>query len=102
MVAHRHGARFLHLADLRELLALFAHGDGTDRTHFRQIYLFGTLDDIAHDRRVIADGRSVRHTADLRKTAPDRRRAAAGNILFILETGFAQMHVHIDERGKDV
>lgn len=100
VVADGDRARLFHLAHFGQLLSLFADGDGADGMHLAHPRLFPAGDDIADDRRVVADGRGIGHAADLREPAAHRRRAAAGDVFFILEPRLAQVNVHVDQAGE--
>ena len=102
VVADGDRASLFHLAHFGQLLALFSDGDGADGMHLAHPRLFSAGDDIADDSRVVADGSGVGHAADLREPAVHRRRAAAGDVFFILKTRLAQVDVHVDQAGEHV
>ena len=70
--------------------------------HLTESHFFGARDDVTDDRRIVADGISVGHTANLRKAAGNCRRTAAGDIFFVLKTRLAQVNVHIDQTGENI
>src|SRR2546426_12103553 len=63
VVRHRHGPRAHHFAELGELLALLAHGDGADRIDPREPGAHRLPHDEADRRLVVGDGAGVRHRA---------------------------------------
>ena len=102
VVGDRHGARFFHLPDIRQLFPFLSLRNGADGTHFAEIYFLRAMADIAYHHLVVRDRRGVRHTANLRKAALYGRLAAAFDVFLVFEAGFSQMHVHINEPGEYV
>ena len=58
-------------------------------------------DDVLDAERVVENGFGVGHAAHRREPAECRRARSAGDVLFLLEPGFAQVHVDVDEAGND-
>ena len=96
-----HGARRLHRADRGEVFPFLPLRDRADGTHLAQIHFLRAVDDVGDDHLVVRDGPGVGHAADLRESASDRRRAARSDVLLLFKSRFAEMHVHVDESGKD-
>ena len=57
--------------------------------------------DVAGDRGVVVHRRGVGHGADGGESARGRRARSALDGLGMLEAGLAQVHVHVDEAGRD-
>ena len=59
------------------------------------------LDDVAGDRGAVVHRLGVRHAADGGESARRRGARPALDGLGVLEAGLAQVHVHVDEAGRD-
>ena len=101
IVRDRDDARFVHGADGREFLAETAFGDGADGEHVDAGDFAGTLHDVAGHGVAVVDRRRVGHTANGGEATCRRRPRAALNGFGVLDAGFAQVHVHVDETGRD-
>ena len=61
----------------------------------------GALHDVAGDGGAVVDRQRVRHAADGGESARRRRARAGFDGLGVLDARLAQMHVHVDEAGRD-
>ena len=100
VVAHGHGARTDHLAELGERLAHLPDGDGADGIDARATGALGLADDEADRRLIVRDRIGVRHRADRGESAGRRGARARGDRLDILAARLAQMAVHVDEARR--
>ena len=101
VVGERDAAGLLQVAELGELLALLAAGDGADRVDPHRALRAGPLDDRARDPRGVVHGVGVGHGAD-RGEAAGRRRARAGrDRLLVLAPRLPQVGVDVDEARAD-
>ncbi len=57
--------------------------------------------EIAQYFRIVERGECVRHAGDRSKTAAHRRLGSRRDRFLLGKTGLAQMHVHVDESGRD-
>ena len=107
-VHHRHAvvgdgddARALHLADLRQALALESDRDGTDRMDARPSGSRGALEDVARHRAVVVHRVGVRHARDGGEAAGERGAHARRDRLLVLVARLAEVDVDVDEPGHD-
>ena len=88
-----------HLGDDFALEAL-AHGSGGIDAALA--HLGGAGDHVADHDAVVGNGVGVRHGAYAGEAALDSSARAACDIFLVLETGLAQMHVHVHQAGNKV
>ena len=69
--------------------------------HIGKLSALGLLDHETGHRSVVVYRMRVRHRAHRRKTAGHRGGRAAGNRLFVFLARLAQVHVHVDETGRN-
>ena len=89
-----------HRADLGEALTRKASGHGTDRTHR---HVAGRVPERLHlldDARAVLHGHRVGHREDRREAAGRRGARCREHRLALLEPGFAQVGVQVDETGE--
>ena len=101
VVGDGHDPGIFHGADGGQLLARAVLGDRADGENVGDRLLARALDDVAGDGGVVVHRQRIRHAANGRESA-GRRGARAGLDGFgVLDTGLAQMHVHVDEARRD-
>ena len=86
-----------HGADLRQLLALAAFGDGADRENIDRGIAAGAFHDETRHRRAVVDRNRVRHAADGGESTRRRCPGAALNRFGVLDARFPQVDVNIDK-----
>ena len=91
----------LLLAELGELLALRADRHGADRIDARELRLGRLLQDELRDPGVVVHRIGVRHAGDGGEAAGHGGCRAGGDRLLVLLPGLAQVHVDVDEAGRD-
>ena len=100
VVRERDRAGGFEFAEFGDLFALLSDGDRGDGIDLCKPHLFGARLDVFDDIFVVGHRLGVGHAAHSRKASRDRGAAAALDVLFVLETGLAQVDVHVDERGQ--
>jgi hypothetical protein len=97
VVAEHAHARVDHLAHLGERLTGESFRDRADREHLTQSRRRREIADLVDDRGVIGHRLGVRHRGD--GGVPTERRGARAGLdrLLVLEAGFAQVRVQVDE-----
>ena len=78
-------------------LALLADAHGANGEHTHGGDLPCAIDDELGHGAGVVDGLRVRHAGDAREAAGGRCGAAAGDVLLVLEAGFAQVNVYVDK-----
>ena len=101
IVRERDAAGGLLLAELRQLLAFRADRHRADRIDAGEVRLGRLLDDELRDAGVVVDRIGVRHARDRGESAGDRRGRAAGDRLLVLLSRLAEVHVDVDQSGRD-
>ena len=101
IVGHRHAAGRLEIRNLGEVLAPRSDRHGADRIHARQAGLDGPLQDELRHARLIVHRIGVRHARDGGEAAGDGRGDTGRHRLLVLLSGLAQVHVHVDQTGRD-
>ena len=101
VVGDGHGAGLPHRADGREFLALAAAGDGADGKHVDHRVPPRLFDDVGGDGGAVVHRRRVGHGADGGESTGGGGARAALDGFRVFEPGLAQMHVHVDEAGRD-
>ena len=101
VVRNRNDAGVFHLAHLGEFRPFRLFRDRANRKHVREIRALCLLDYKARHGRVVIDWMRVGHRANCREAAGDRGRRAAGNRFFVFLPRLAQVHVQVDETGRD-
>ncbi len=91
----------VHRAELGELLALQADGDGADRLHVAVAGGLAEPPDLLDHARGVRDGEGVGHRVDGGEAAPGRRLGAGQHGLGVLAAGLAQVGVQVHQAGQD-
>ena len=97
----RDDAGTVHLADLREALALEPEGERADRVDARALRDASSIEDVLRDGRAVVRRLRVRHARDRREAAGERCRDAGRDRLLVLVPRLAQVDMHVDEPGDD-
>jgi hypothetical protein len=101
IIGDRHAPGLTKLRDVGELLAFLTARHGTNGIDTRQVRLRGLFQNVLGHPSVVVHGNGVGHARD-RGEAPGHGRCSPGRHgLLVLLTGFAQVHVHVDEAGTD-
>ena len=101
VVGERDAAGGLLLAELGQLLAFRADRHRADRIDAREVRFGRLLEDELRDAGVVVDRIGVRHARDRGESAGDRGGRAGGDRLLVLLPRLAQVHVHVDQPGRD-
>jgi hypothetical protein len=99
IVGHRHAAGFLQLGDVGQLFALLSARHGADWIDAGQVCFRRLLQDQPRDPGVVVHRPGVRHARHGRESAGHRRGDAGRDGLFMLLTGLAKVHMHVDQSG---
>ena len=97
VVGERHGAVGNHVTHLGDDLALQAVRHGACRVHAALAHLGGAALHVFDHGAIVGHRVGVGHGAHAGEAAMGRGARAAGDVFLVLETGFAQMHVHVDK-----
>ena len=89
-----------HVAHLGDDLALEALGHGAGRVHAAVALGGGYGLDVLDDHAAIGHGVGVGHGAHAGEAALGRSSGLGGDVTLGLETGLAQMHVHVHQAGE--
>ncbi len=94
------GGRIVHGAELGELLALQADGDGADGLHVAVAGLLAEPPDLLDDTGGVGDREGVGHGVHGGEAADRRGLGAGQDGLGVLAAGLAQVGVEVDEAGQ--
>ena len=96
------GTGGFHLAHFGQFRAVRRFCDRTDRENIGEAGTLGLFDHITRDRGIVVDRVCIRHRANARPTARNRRRTARRDRFLMLLSRLAQMDVHVDKtRSND-
>ena len=101
VVADRDGALGVHRADVGQPFPLAALGDRSDGVDVDRRCPARALHDEARDLRRVVDRQGVRHAADRREASGRRGPRTALDGFGVLDPRLSQMHVDVDESGRD-
>ena len=101
VVGEGDGAALDQPADLGQLLALAALGDGADGKDVGVAGALGLEEDELGGGLAVEGRLGVGHAGDRRDAAGQRRRGAGGDGLVLLAARLAQVDVHVDQAGAD-
>ncbi|MDF9802525.1 hypothetical protein M2436_001072 [Streptomyces sp. HB372] len=94
------GGGVVHRAELGELLALQADGDGAHGLHVAVAGLLAEPPDLLDDAGGVGDGEGVGHGVHGGEAADGRGPGAGEDGLGVLAAGLAQMGVQVDQAGQ--
>ena len=100
VIGEGNGAVGHHVAHFGDDFALQALGCGTGHMDTALTDSCCTGKDVFHTQGIVDDGIGVSHAAHGGETAMGSRTGAGSDIFLLLETGLAQMHVHVDQTGN--
>ena len=97
IVRYRDAAGLHEFADLGERLATLSEADSADGVHVHRSRRRRAFEDQFGHGAVVVDGVGVRHAGDAREPTGSGGSNPGCDRLLVLESGFAQVDMHVDE-----
>ena len=102
VVGERDRALEHHVADFGQRLALLVLGQRADRADVDEADGLAAVDLVADLGARVGDGGGVGHRRDVCEAAVRRRAGTGLDGLLVLETGVAEVNVHVEQAGYQV